>query len=445
MHPDRRRFLQVTSAGLLVAAPEAVLAGPKAHRVEPSALIPDSAADQTTGLQDAIDLAARRGVPLTLPAGSFRTRTLTLRPRSVVAGASGLTTLVQIGDGPLLSAVNAEDIALAQIAVDGAYRSLGTAEHPSLVAFDGCNNLTIEGLSLRRAAGNGLTLTGSTGRITGCLISDCAAAALLSLDGTMSIISNTISNCANNGILVWRSAPAEDGSRVAGNRVSGIRADGGGTGQNGNGINVFRACGVLVADNRISACAYSAVRGNAASNLTVTGNQCSELGEVAIYVEFGFTGALIANNLIDGAATGISVTNFNDGGRLAVVQGNLIRNLKRRESDPVDKRGEGIAVEADTSVSGNTIENAETCGLWLGTGSYMRDLTATGNLIRSTPVGILISADPAAGRALVTGNLISGTPDGAIRAQVNGRPFGPDLALEPPLTGRVVISGNSAG
>ena len=33
------------------------------------------------------------------------------------------------------------------------------------------------------------------------------------------------------------------------------------------------------------------------------------------------------------------------GGRLAVVQGNLIRNLKRREFEPEDKRGEGIAVE----------------------------------------------------------------------------------------------------
>ena len=33
---------------------------------------------------------------------------------------------------------------------------------------------------------------------------------------------------------------------------------------------------------------------------------------------------------VDGAALGISVTNFNEGGRLAVVQGNLIRNLKTK-------------------------------------------------------------------------------------------------------------------
>lgn len=445
MRPDRRRLLHVTGAGLLAAAPAAAFAGAKAASPETAGLIPNSQADQTAALQAAIDGAARRGAPLALPPGTFRTRTLTLRARSVIAGASGLTTLVQAGDGPLISAANAEAAAIAHLALDGAYRALGAAEYPALVALDGCGGLVIEGLWLRRAAGNGLTLRRCTGRVSGCELTDCAAAALLSLDSTLSITANLIANCANNGILVWRSAPAEDGSLVSGNRIGGIRADGGGTGQNGNGINVFRAGGVRVTDNRIKDCAYSAVRGNAASNLTVSGNQCSGLGEVAIYAEFAFTGVLIANNLIDGAATGISVTNFNEGGRLAVVQGNLIRNLKRRESEPVDKRGEGIAVEADTSVSGNTIESAETCGIWLGSGSYMRDVTATGNLIRATPVGILISADPAAGRALVTGNLISGTRDGAIRAQVNGRPFGPDLALEPPLTGRVVITGNSAG
>ena len=36
---------------------------------------------------------------------------------------------------------------------------------------------------------------------------------------------------------------------------------------------------------------------------------------------------VIANNIVDGAALGVSVTNFDEGGRLAVVQGNLIRNL----------------------------------------------------------------------------------------------------------------------
>ena len=74
-------------------------------------------------------------------------------------------------------------------------------------------------------------------------------------------------------------------------------------------------------------------------------------GEVALYAEFGFEGAIIADNSVDGAAIGVSVTNFNEGGRLAVVQGNIIRNLKPQRpagTDPGDSAGVGISVEADT-------------------------------------------------------------------------------------------------
>jgi putative cofactor-binding repeat protein len=59
---------------------------------------------------------------------------------------------------------------------------------------------------------------------------------------------------------------------------------------------------------------------------------------------------VIANNLVDKAAMGISVTNFKQGGRLEVVQGNLVRNLFFRKD--VDSRGIGIAVEADSVVRG---------------------------------------------------------------------------------------------
>jgi putative cofactor-binding repeat protein len=117
-----------------------------------------------------------------------------------------------------------------------------------------------------------------------------------------------------------------------------------------------------VTGNRITDCAYSAIRGNSASDIQILGNSCARLGEVALYAEFAFQGTLIANNLVDTAATGISVTNFNEGGRLAVVQGNILRNLFRREQEPEDKRGEGIAVEADSSVIGNVIESAPTGG-----------------------------------------------------------------------------------
>jgi uncharacterized secreted repeat protein (TIGR03808 family) len=138
---------------------------------------------------------------------------------------------------------------------------------------------------------------------------------------------------------------------------------------------------VIVSGNRIADCAFSAIRSNSGSNCQMIGNSCARLGEVALYAEFAFEGAVIANNIVDKAATGITVTNFNDGGRLAVVQGNLVRNLFFRK-DP-DSRGNGISIEADTVVSGNVIENAPGFGIAIGWVSYLR---ASPTISSATPI-----------------------------------------------------------
>jgi uncharacterized secreted repeat protein (TIGR03808 family) len=80
---------------------------------------------------------------------------------------------------------------------------------------------------------------------------------------------------------------------------------------------------VIVRGNRIRNCDYSAVRGNSASNIQITGNSVSNVREVALYSEFSFEGAVIANNIVDGAAVGVSVCNFNEGGRIAVCKATL--------------------------------------------------------------------------------------------------------------------------
>jgi uncharacterized secreted repeat protein (TIGR03808 family) len=228
-----------------------------------------------------------------------------------------------------------------------------------------------------------------------------------------------------------------------GNRIERIAAKSGGSGQNGNGINVFRAGSVLVNGNRIIDCAFSAIRSDSGSNCQMVGNSCSRLGEVALYAEFAFEGAVIANNLVDEAAMGISVTNFNEVGRLAVVQGNLIRKLFLRKD--VETRDIGIAVEADSVVTGNVIEGSPAFGIMIGWGRYLRDVNVTDNLIRQAHIGIGVSTDPAAGTALITNNLISGAKDGAIRAMSGPTPVGPDLAQKGAETyGNLAVYANMA-
>src|SRR5205085_3655520 len=210
-------------------------------------------------------------------------------------------------------------------------------------------------------------------------------------------------------------------------------AVGGGAVQNGNAINVYRAHNVAVRGNRIKTAAFSAVRGNAASNIQVTNNTCTGLGEVAIYAEFGFEGAVIANNTIDGAAIGVAVTNFNQGGRLAVVQGNLIRNLIAKRAagaDPADGAGIGIGIEADAAVTGNVIENAPTAGISVGWGQYLRDVSVTGNVVRSAGVGIAVSVTPGAGSAVIADNMIAAAKNGAIVGMDQRKPMTGDLARD---------------
>jgi uncharacterized secreted repeat protein (TIGR03808 family) len=449
MHVDRRSLIGA-GFGLGAAATAARADTPIGRTIKrpntadfSQELRADDIRDQTVALQAAIDAAAEKGVPLLLPPGKFIVSDLRLRAGTCLLGVGGTTTLVFAGGAAFITADKVDDLLLDGLTLDGAYKAFDAARGDGLLTLSNSKNVQLSGLAIHNSIGTGLSLVECGGRVEGIAITHVLDAGLKSLDSLgLDIRDNHVTECGNNGILVWRSKTGEDGSVVSGNRISKIRNAAGGTGQYGNGINVFRAGSVLVSNNRISDCAYTAVRGNASSNIQIVGNSCERLGEVALYAEFGFQGALIANNVVDTAASGISVTNFNDGGRLAVVQGNLIRNLFRREQEPEDKRGEGIGVEADAIVTGNTIENAPTVGIQIGWGTYMRDVAVTSNVIRNARVGISVTNAADAGKCLISNNLIAAAKDGAIRQMTLGVMTGADLARAPSASDRIIVTRN---
>ncbi len=434
MSIDRRGFLSVSTACLAAAAVRPATAraaaaplaslGLDAAHLGVSAGSPD---DQSRVLQRAIDQAAGARVPLMLGPGAYRAGGLQLPAGAQIVGVRGATRLVLARGPSLISATGADSISLANLTLDGG--GLQLPEGRGLVQVAHARGLRISDCEILGAGGHGVKLEAVEGEVRGSSVTGARAAAIFSLDARgLTLAGNTIRAAGNNGILVWRSRPGDDGTLVIDNRIEETAARAGGSGQNGNAINVFRAGNVMVRGNRIAGAAFSAVRGNAASNLQILANTCSGLGEVALYAEFAFEGALIANNLVDGAALGVAVTNFNAGGRLAVVQGNLIRNLTPRRAagtDPDDPAGIGIGVEADTAVTGNVVENAPTAGIHLGWGKYLRDVTATGNVVRASGIGIAVSVATGAGSAVIADNLISGARRGAIvgmnrRAAVTG-------------------------
>lgn len=371
-------------------------------------LVPNSGADRSVALQAAINAAAAGGRVLALGSGRFIAGNLTLPGPLTITGVAGATEIVAAGADPILTGVGQAYVKLANLGLVG--NGGGPAdERGGLLVFKGCDNLSLEAVTFNGAAGNGLYLENCSGRLTGLDIDGCAKAGIFALDSRgLAITGNTVANCANGGILVWRQASGADGTIVSSNRISGITALAGGNGQNGNGINLFRADGVIVSNNQIRDCAFSAIRANSANDAQIRGNTCLGSGEVAIYSEFAFSGSLISQNIIDGAATGISMTNFNKGGRLAVCTGNLVRNILAVSPSNPDASPVGIYGEADTVISGNTIDSVPGLGIGVGYGPYLRNVLVTDNLIVNAVTGIGVSVAPGAGAARIAGNMISG-------------------------------------
>ncbi len=402
--------------------------------------------DQTNVLQRAIDDAARAQVPLALPPGVYRTGMLRLQNGTQLVGVRGATKLVFVGGASMLSGEGTNSVGLTGITLDGG--GIKLPDRRGLVHCLGGRDIRITDCEIAGSGGNGIWFENVSGDVSGNIITNTATTAIVSFDAQGLLVSrNTVQGTNDNGIEILRTAIGDDGTLVLDNRIADIKAGPGGSGQYGNAINAFRAGNVIVRGNRISNCDYSAVRGNSASNIQITGNSVSDVREVALYSEFSFEGAVIANNTVDGAALGVSVCNFNEGGRIAVVQGNIIRNLLPKRpigTAPDDDAGIGIYVEADTSVTGNVIENAPSFGIVAGWGKFLRDVVISGNVIRNAFVGVGVSVVPGAGTALINNNMISETPRGAVVGLDHARAITPDLSAEGAQRFAQVVIGTNA-
>ena len=423
---NRRNLLIGTLATVFAQPSRAQTKGPQGLDAAQFGVRPDSTGDQTQSLQRAIDRAAQSNKPLWLAGGLYRSGPLTLRAGSQVIGGTGAR--IELTRGPaLFVAQDADVVALTGLSLDGG--NVALQRDGGLINITGTQGLRITGCTIVNANGNAACVFQSTGAITGNRFISTANNALYCLDNTgLEISGNTISQSGNGGIRIWQSAKRHDGSIIAGNTIEDTEARAGGDGQNGNAVNVFRAQGVIVRGNIIRRAAFTAVRGNAASHIQILGNQCFALGEVAIYSEFDFIDATIADNLVDGAALGVAVTNFDVGGRGAVVRNNIIRNItnKRPQGGP-DSSGLGIGVEADTLVTGNTIENAPNMGIEVGSGKYLQNCTVTNNIVRKTGIGIGVSVAEGAGTATISDNRVIDAARGAIRGMEWDKPVTGDL------------------
>lgn len=392
----------------------------------------DSGEDQSAAFTRAVEAAHADGGVLSLPPGIYNLSSVSLPRRLVLRGVPGLTTLRFTGGGHFLVAVGAEYLRFEGLVLDGQEREIGGPSR-ALLHIEETGRVEAENCRFLASRERGIHCASSAGSINNCIVDGAAGrAGIFLVDSQGFLVSgNIVRNCANNEILVHRSEKGEDGTILSGNRISAIRADNGGTGEWGNGINVFRAGSVMVSGNQVSDCALSAIRSNAGNNIQIVSNQCKRSGETAIYSEFDFEGAIITANLVDDAGDGIAVANFMDGGRLAVIANNIVRNIADRVpyTEVRKSAGTGISVEADTNLTGNVVENAARIGIALGWGPYLRNVVASSNIIRKSPLGMYVSAVEGSGSAIVSSNIFSGCTQGNIIGHRWRDPVTADLAI----------------
>ena len=392
-HANRRHVL----AGLATIMPVGVRAQPLLDATT-LGIVGDSELDQSASMRLAVEKAAATGQTLRLPPGTIRVMGLDLPGNLVVEGVPGRTQITAVADGPGIAIANQGSLVLRDIGFSGGAAAL---------TIENSENITLERCRFHDAE-IGVAITDSGATIRDCDFAGLGDAAIHSMDSRgLLVTGNRIDHCGNAGIRIWRSESGSDGSIVTSNRISNIDWRGGGNGQNGNGINVFKADEVIIADNHIADCAFTAVRLNGTNNSQVSGNICMRSGEVAIFSEFEFSGSIIANNIVDGAATGISITNLDAGGHLAVCSGNIVRNIAPRSEVNPDTIPIGIFAEADTAITGNTVHNVPGIAIMAGYGTFLRNVLISGNVASESQFGLGISVVDGAGPVQIGTNMVA--------------------------------------
>lgn len=411
----RRTILAATGAAL--PASLAIAGGPTLDASE-IGLRPHSSDDQSAILSEALLAAQKAGQPLYLPPGRYRVSNLDLPPDAQLYGLPGESVLAYGGGDWLLRARGGQRLRLKGLTLDGGGLAFAQG-HRGLADLSGIGDLAISDCRVLNSHLSGIRVEACGGLVRRCRVEQCRAVGIHVLDcAGVTVSENDIRDSGNTGIMVQQRDKGEDRSIVHANRIANTAGRSGGTGQYGNGINLVQANGVTVTNNQVDMSFYSGIRVFSSNNSQITGNTLTRSGEVALYVEFAFEGAVVANNIVEDAAFGIAFANLQEyGGRLGICSGNLVRNIRTwiySEKGRPEGTGIGIGVEADIAVTGNVIEDAARIGLALGWGPYMRDITATGNVVRNSDTGISVSVVEGAGPALIANNLVTGARSGDI-------------------------------
>ncbi len=439
---NRRKFILGLGAGSLLVPGKAMAQFGSGGflSANENGLKPNIIQNQSTIFNSLIKKAANLGLPLFVGGGKYYLSNIDLPSNITIIGVLGATKFVPVKNETIFGASGQKNITINNIIIDGA-----NIAKQNLIHFYNCYNILLEKITLKNGGAGAIYLEKCQGEIAFCNISNIKRAAIHSQDSQgMNIYSNKIHDCKNGGILVWRYQNGEENSIISNNKISKIGSESG-SGQNGNGINLYQCDEAIISNNIISDCAFSAIRVNSTNNIIINSNICTNCQEVAIFSEFAFSGSIISDNIIDEAALGISVSNFDYDGRLAIISNNIVRNIWQYSPTNKDVRPTGIYAEADTIIEANLVENVPGIGIVAGWGPYLRNMLVLQNIIRNTNSAIAVSVVKGVGRAKIANNIISNAKINNIIGMEWTKYIGEDLINNPNQFPNHIIEGNITG
>src|SRR5580692_7884300 len=223
MDIDRRHLLKLGTIAAGAIAAGAPARGALAAPASPISTLgldaahfglrPGASEDQSRALQTAIDAAARARAPLGIAPGTYRAGNLKLPAGTQLLGVRGATQII-LSEGPsLMAAVGADHVTLSGLVLDGGKRPLGDGR--GLVQLDSCRAVRIVDCEILGSGGLGIRCIGVDGEVSGNTLTDIADAAIFSTNAAGLLIArNTFMGAGNNGILIFRDAPGDDGTLV---------------------------------------------------------------------------------------------------------------------------------------------------------------------------------------------------------------------------------------
>lgn len=389
-----------------------------------------SAANPSAALSSAISAAIAQGRPLFIDPGSYTVSNVVITGSLDLIGVPGKVTLkLASGANAILVLQNFGRARLSGLIFDGVnltpsdsygvgYRALVVAQRTTSTI----SRLAVERCVFQHADGYGLGLSQCAASIADSDFNDLFAATGAENHEGFVFEDSRLSAMRNNGVVMSRDAGTPTITRIVGNRINGVaRTTPESTGYQGNGVLIEAESNVVVAQNEIYDCAFTAVRLNGCTRSRVSQNHCDKHGEVAIYVEGFSNGRQIANdgfdvvvsdNVINDAGVGVAIANIDNSGRLGVIANNVIRRISKRTvaagtANQYTSPGKAIAAETCVLIANNFVEDAFQ-GVDLSAGSYTQDSVIIGNVLRKTTLAMGVSTVTGAKEVLIGDNLAAG-------------------------------------